>query len=119
MQVVKDSSEAGTYGYDYLDRRVWRSVDATGAQTHYIFDEAGHLLAEHDATTGNVLKEYVWIGDVPVAVVDSTSGSPITYYITTGRQNEPQQLIDGSGTAPTRTPGAGPRPSRPRRLTST
>ena len=65
--------------------------------TKYVFDESGHLIAEYNAVTGTVAKEYVWLDDVPVAVIDSTSGTAIIYYITTGHLNEPQQLIDGSG----------------------
>jgi RHS repeat-associated protein len=94
--VSKNGTQVGVYGYDYLGQRVARQV---GTQTtDYVFDEDGHLLAEHDGATGAVLKEYVWLGDTPVAVIDSTSGAPATYYITAGRLDEPQQLIDGSGT---------------------
>lgn len=45
-----------------------------------------------------MLKEYVWLGDEPVAVIDSTSGTAATHYVTAGRLNEPEQLIDGSET---------------------
>jgi hypothetical protein len=31
---------------------------------------AGHLLAEHDGATGAVLREYVWLDDMPVAMID-------------------------------------------------
>ena len=52
------SYDAGWYGYDYAGHRVWRSVfGTTTVQTHYVFDEAGHLLAEHDGATGAVVAE--------------------------------------------------------------
>ena len=53
-------------------------------QTHYIFDHKGHLLAEHNGATGAVLREYVWLDDVPIAMIDSSSGAPRVYYIHTG-----------------------------------
>jgi RHS repeat-associated protein len=90
------SGNAGTYGYDYLGRRVWRTVVGSSAtvQTHYIFDEQGHLLAEHDGATGAVLREYVWLDDMPVAMIDSTGTSPATYFIHTGQIEEPLVMTD-------------------------
>ncbi|MGA0602432.1 RHS repeat domain-containing protein [Caulobacter sp. KR2-114] len=96
VQVLKNGSEAGTYGYDYQGHRVWRSVDASGANTQYVFDTAGHLLAEHNGSTGAVQKEYIWLGDLPVAVVDWTTGSPFIYYIHTGQMDEPLVLTNAS-----------------------
>jgi RHS repeat-associated protein len=76
---------------------VRRTVPGTSAvQTHYIFDEAGHLLAEHDGATGAVLREYVWLDDMPLAMIDSTGTSPATYYIHTGQIEEPLVMTDAS-----------------------
>ena len=95
--VTQNGATAGTYGYDYLDQRVWRSTTGTGAiQSHYVFDRKGHLLAEHNASTGAVLKEYIWVDDLPVAVVDSTGSSPAVYYIHTGQMDEPLELTDST-----------------------
>jgi hypothetical protein len=33
------------------------------------------LLGDYNGNTGAALKEYVWIDDLPIAVVDSTSGA--------------------------------------------
>jgi RHS repeat-associated protein len=92
------SGNAGTYGYDYLGRRVWRTVVGSSAtvQTHYIFDEAGHLLAEHNGATGAVLREYVWLDDTPLAMIDSTGTSPATYFIHTGQIEEPLVMTDAT-----------------------
>jgi RHS repeat-associated protein len=97
VQVLQNGTSAGTYGYDFLGRRVWRETTGSGAiESHYIFDPQGHLLAEHDGSSGAVLKEYIWLDDLPVAVIDSTGSSPATYYIHTGIQDEPLQLTDAS-----------------------
>jgi RHS repeat-associated protein len=94
------SGDQGTYGYDYQGRRVWRTVTGSSSttQTHYVFDEAGRLLAEHDGATGAVLREYVWLDDMPVAMIDSTGTAPATYYIHSGQIEEPLVMTDGSQT---------------------
>jgi uncharacterized protein RhaS with RHS repeats len=55
------------------------------------------LIEEADASTGAPLREYVWIDDRPVALVDRTSGAPVIYYIHTGQLGSPQKITDGSG----------------------
>jgi RHS repeat-associated protein len=77
---------------------VWRTVVGSSAtvQTHYIFDEAGHLLAEHNGATGAVLREYVWLDDTPLAMIDSTGTSPATYFIHTGQIEEPLMMTDAT-----------------------
>jgi len=95
--VKKDGTDAAWYGYDYAGHRVWRSVfGTTTTQTHYVFDEQGHLLAEHDGATGAVLREYVWLDDLPVALVDSTSGTAQTYFIHAGQIDEPLVMTDAA-----------------------
>lgn len=92
------SGDAGSYGYDFRGQRVWRTVVGSSAtvQTHYIFDEVGHLLAEHNGATGALLREYIWLDDVPVAMIDSTGASPATYFIHTGEIEEPLVMTDAS-----------------------
>ena len=49
--------------------------------THYLYDLAGHLLVEAD-DTGQTLREYVWLDDMPLAVVsDVNTASPNLYYV--------------------------------------
>ena len=85
----------GTYGYDATGARVWRQVTGPSTvDTQYVYDRGGHLLAEHDGSTGAVVKEYVWIDDMPLAVVDYSSGVAKTYYIHTGPVNEPLVMTD-------------------------
>jgi RHS repeat-associated protein len=95
VEVEVGGSAVGQYAYDAFERRVARQTFGTGAVvTEYVFDPDGHLLAEYDGSTGNVLKEYIWLGELPLAVVDSTSGTPATYYIHTGQIGEPLELTD-------------------------
>jgi len=81
------SSSAGNFTYDARLRLVRATVGTsvtdyrpnalgervaklTGSEgTHFHYDGAGHLIAESDAT-GFVRKEYVWLGDTPVAMIE-------------------------------------------------
>jgi len=73
-------------------------LGASPSQTAYIYDEDGHLLAEHNAVTGAVNREYVWIDDMPVALTD-ISGSTYTWgYIHTGQIDEPLAVTNAAQT---------------------
>lgn len=95
--VTLNSANSGAYGYDFQGRRVWRTVYSPSTKTsHYIFDETGHLLAEHDGSTGAVLREYVWLDDLPIAMIDSSSGTAQTYFIHSGQIDEPLVMTNAS-----------------------
>jgi RHS repeat-associated protein len=95
--VKKDGVDAGYYGYDFMGRRVWRTVfGTTTVQSHYVFDLQGHLLAEHDGSNGAVVREYVWLDDKPIAMIDVSTGTAQTYFIHTGQINEPLVMTDAS-----------------------
>ena len=93
--VTQNGSAAGAYEYDFVGQRVWRQTFGGGAaETAYIYDEDGHLLAEHDASTGAVNREYVWIDELPVALLDISGGSVTTDFIHTGQIDEPLMVTD-------------------------
>ena len=93
----KDGVDAGYYGYDYQGRRVWRTAFGTSTvQSHYIFDADGHLLAEHNGATGAVVREYVWLDDTPIAMIDKSSGTAVTYFIHAGQIEEPLVMTNSA-----------------------
>ena len=48
----------------------------------YIYDTAGHLIAEADAATGGSVREYIWLDDRPVAVVtDIGLATPTIWFV--------------------------------------
>ena len=96
VEVKQNGTQEGGYAYDFLGQRVWREQYGSGAKTAYFYDENGHVLAEHNATTGAVELEYVWLDNLPVAMIDSTGMSPATYYIHTGQIDEPLALTNSS-----------------------
>lgn len=88
-----NSAAVGSYLYNGFEQRAQKTAGA--ATTQFVYDESGHLLEEADGS-GTVQKEYIWLDDMPVAMVDSTGASPVLYYIHTDQIGTPQKLTDGS-----------------------
>jgi RHS repeat-associated protein len=83
----------GSYLTNAFHQRVQKVVGST--TTQFVHDQAGHLIAEANGS-GTVQKEYIWLDDLPVAMVDSTGTSPVLYFIHTDQLGTPQKLTDGS-----------------------
>jgi RHS repeat-associated protein len=63
--------------------------------TQYVYDQAGHLLAESD-DAGNTLTEYVWLDDMPIALVANVNTSPTLYFVHTDHLNRPITMTDAN-----------------------
>ncbi|WP_221282062.1 RHS repeat-associated core domain-containing protein [Chiayiivirga flava] len=63
-----------TASYTYNARGERASKTVAGVTTQYVYDEAGHLIAELDPSTTppTALRSYVWLDDRPVAVYAHT-----------------------------------------------
>jgi len=72
----------GDYVVDAFGRRVLKTVSSSLAAggyyagappaptvTVFAYDEAGQLIGEYDGATGSAVREYVWLGATPIAVV--------------------------------------------------
>ncbi|MBX3664871.1 MAG: RHS repeat protein [Burkholderiales bacterium] len=83
---------AGTTNYklNFLGQRV-RKTDASD-DTVYHYDHNGKLIAESTAA-GTIQREYVYLGDMPVAVL--VGGTP--YFIHADQINTPRAVADGTG----------------------
>jgi RHS repeat-associated protein len=82
----------GTYRYDAQNRLVSRTVTQTGVTTLYVHDLDDHIIAETD-TSGQTLREYIWLGDIPLAVVDKVAtGSPVIYYVHADHIGRPARM---------------------------
>ena len=82
---TNNSAEGATYAYDARGRLSARTVTHASAPTStttvYVHDLNDHIIAELNAS-GQTLREYIWLDDMPVAVVDNVqSGSPVIYYV--------------------------------------
>jgi len=79
------------YAYNALGQRV-RKSNASGT-TYFVYDEAGHLLGEYDST-GALIQELVWLGDIPVASIrPNENGTGVgVFFIHTDHLNAPTKL---------------------------
>jgi RHS repeat-associated protein len=90
------------YLYNALEQRVSKSGPAVpSGAAYYVYDQAGHLLGEYDATKAPVY-ETVYLGDMPVAVM-KYSGTLIPYtlqatpyYVYADQINTPRLITKGN-----------------------
>ena len=60
-------AQGAAYRLNALGQRLVKTP-SNGSPTVYHYDRGGRLIAESD-TQGNVLVEYLYLGDIPVAVI--------------------------------------------------
>lgn len=88
-----NSVTVGSYLYNGFEQRAQKIAGAATIQ--FVYDQSGHLLEEANSS-GAVQREYIWLDDMPVAMVDDTGTSPVLYYIHTDQLGTPQKITDGS-----------------------
>jgi len=77
-----------TYKYDAEGRRVSKAVG--GTLTHFIYGHKGELLGEYDGATGEPLREYVYLGNIPVGFVQSGA----LYFVHTDHLGTPRSVTN-------------------------
>ncbi|URL59855.1 RHS repeat protein [Luteibacter flocculans] len=92
--VQRNGSVVGTYVYNALGERLSKTVTTpAAATTRFIYDENSRLLGEYGATA----RDYVWLEDLPVAIVDG-SGSTLTVgYVHADALGSPRAVSDSKG----------------------
>ena len=88
------------FTYDGDELRISKTNAVSGAITHYIFDGDGQLVAEMNGATGAVIREYIWLGGVPIGYVDrlGASGASRLFFIHADHLARPQKITDASRT---------------------
>jgi RHS repeat-associated protein len=94
-------SSVGSYTYNALGQRI-QKVTSTDTE-RFDYDEASQLLTE----AGTTNRDYVWLDDVPVAVVDAGGGTVTVSYVTADQLGTPRVVSDASGTTEWAWPYAG------------
>ena len=87
--VSVDAGATATYNYDHQNQRVKKAI--SGATVHYVL-EGGQVIAEHNASTGAVLVEYIYSGSRMIAKVEGT----VTRYFISDRLSV-RLMLDSSG----------------------
>jgi YD repeat-containing protein len=75
VRVFENAALAASYLYDEEDQRIAKTTSS--GTTHYHYDLEGRLISETDGATGQAIREYLWIGLSPVAMIASSGGLPV------------------------------------------
>src|SRR3569833_2177190 len=97
LKTVSNGSATETLIYNALGQTIATSGGAAGTVLYW-YDEQGHLLGEYDGT-GSLIEETVWLGDLPVAVLQPSDSGVSIYYVHTDQLNTPRQITRPSDNA--------------------
>lgn len=95
VSVTLNGSLQAEYVYNFQGQQVLRTVwnGGVATKTVSVFDQWGHRIAEYDGDTNTLLREYIWLGDRPVAVIEGTD----IFYIHVDYINRPMLATDDTG----------------------
>ncbi|NUO75085.1 MAG: RHS repeat protein [Lysobacter sp.] len=89
-QVKQSGNAVMNYAYNGKGEQTRRYPTATStAQTYASYDEAGHTVGVYDYT-GNRIQEVIWLGDLPIGVIDATK----LHYVQADHLGTPRNVID-------------------------
>lgn len=72
--VTRNGTEVAAYTHDISEQRIVKT--ANGQTIHYHYDMEGRLISETDGASGETLRDYVWLGLTPIAVIDASDDAP-------------------------------------------
>ena len=93
--VQRDQQTLATYVYNAFGQRIGKITDSQSLR--YAYNENSQLLMEYGGQTD---KDYIWLDDVPVAVMDtnvSDSSASTVNYVHADGLNTPRAIADESG----------------------
>jgi RHS repeat-associated protein len=86
--------QQASYKYDAMGRQAIRTLTSPTLVTiHSVFDSDGRRIAEYNETSGQLLREYVWNGWEPVAVIEGG----LVYFIRADHIARPVFATNASG----------------------
>ncbi|MFC5435995.1 RHS repeat-associated core domain-containing protein [Rhodanobacter umsongensis] len=94
----RNGQTVGTYTYNALGQRIGKVATFPQAVTErYAYNEASQLIGEY----GTSNRDYIWLGDIPVAVIDNTINGSVTTstvnHVTADQLDTPRVVTDGTG----------------------
>jgi RHS repeat-associated protein len=89
MSSATVGSTTSNYVYSALGQMIKKTVGST--TTLLMYDEEGHLLGEY-SSSGALIQETVWMGDIPVATLRPNGSTVSIYYVHTDQLNTPRKV---------------------------
>jgi RHS repeat-associated protein len=89
MATATTSAGTTNYVYNALGQLIEKS--GNGGTTFLVYDERGHLLGEY-SSTGALVEETVWMGDLPVATLRPSGSTVAVYYVHTDHLGTPRKV---------------------------
>jgi RHS repeat-associated protein len=90
----RNGSTVGTYTYNALGQRTAKMATLPVAiNERFAYNEGSQLLGEY----GNSSRDYIWLGDLPVATVDTASGISSVNYVHADGMSTPRAITDATG----------------------
>ncbi len=84
------------FAHDARGQRIFKRLRG-GPGVIVVHDLHGRLLGEYASSTGTVLREYVWLHGMPVAVIDGPPSAPAVHYVHADHLDTPRVVIDRNG----------------------
>ncbi len=92
-----NGATVGTYLYNALGQRIQKTTTAPTATTQrYFYDEQSHLIGEY--TVGGSNRDTIWLGDMPVATVDTTGSTSVVNLVIGDGLGTPRAVVNDAGT---------------------
>jgi RHS repeat-associated protein len=92
--VQRNGQTVANYSYNAMGQRVAKAVMAPqAANQRFAYDEGSQLLSEYGTTN----RDYIWMGGLPVAVVDGVGVAAKLSYVTADELGTPRVIKDDTG----------------------
>jgi len=97
--VQLNGQTVASYTYNALGERIGKVANfPQNVSERYAYNESGQLIGEYGTTN----RDYIWLGDLPVAVVDNTINGSVTTstvnYVIADQLNTPRAVTNSAGT---------------------
>jgi RHS repeat-associated protein len=94
-----NGATVGVYTYNARGQRIGKEPSASQPMAErYAYDENNGLIGEYGTTN----RDYIWLGNVPVAVIDNTTNGSVTTsvvnYVHADGLNTPRAVTNSAGT---------------------
>jgi len=96
--VQLNGQTVASYTYNALGERIGKVANfPQNVSERYAYNESGQLIGEYGTTN----RDYIWLGGLPVAVVDNTINGSVTTstinYVTADQLNTPRAVTNSAG----------------------